>query len=167
MVDVLTYGLLLMVSISAAAFLIYYFFPTALPIASAFSRRANVPNQGVIKRDWVATGRIDFATPLATSSADSDQPTEFKLLVEERRIVESIAGNEHLEVQWRLATLREARSVVTQYHKYLSDNQLIKTVLDDTASLSPPVTTKDDPSDSSGVTSPSVTSFGVPRRTTS
>jgi sorbitol-specific phosphotransferase system component IIBC len=52
------------------------------------------------------------------------------LLVEERRIVESIAGNENLEIQWRLATLKEAKAVVTQYHKYLSENSLIKTVVE-------------------------------------
>ena len=86
------------------------------------------PNQGVVKWDWVATGRIDFATHLNGDPADADQPSEFKLLVEERRIVESIAGNENLEIQWRLATLKEAKAVVTQYHKYLSENSLIKTV---------------------------------------
>jgi hypothetical protein len=53
-----------------------------------------IPNQGVVKQDWVATGRIDFATRLNGDPADADQPSEFKLLVEERRIVESIAGNE-------------------------------------------------------------------------
>ena len=89
-----------------------------------------VPYQGVgvVKRDWVATGRIDFATHVNGDTADADQPSEFKLLVEERRIVESIAGNENLEIQWRLATLKEAKAVVTQYHKYLSENSLIKTV---------------------------------------
>jgi hypothetical protein len=51
--------------------------------------------------------------------------------VEERRIVESIAGNENLEIQWRPATLKEAKAVVTQYHKYLSENSLIKSVFDD------------------------------------
>src|SRR6516164_7285887 len=40
-----------------------------------------LPNQGVVKRDWVATGRIDFAT---RDPADANQPSEFKLLVEER-----------------------------------------------------------------------------------
>jgi len=84
-----------------------------------------IPNQGVVKQDWVATGRIDFAT---RDPADANQPSEFKLLVEERRIVESIAGNENLEIQWRLATLNEAKAVVAQYHKYLSENSLIKTV---------------------------------------
>jgi hypothetical protein len=88
----------------------------------------NLLNHGVVKRDWVATGRIDFATRLSGDPADAGQPSEFKLLVEERRIVESIAGNENLEIQWRLATLQEAKAVVTQYHKYLSDNSLIKTV---------------------------------------
>jgi hypothetical protein len=146
MVNVLIgFGLLLIILI-AATFLAYYFFPAAFPV---FSRQANVPNQGVIKRDWVATGRIDFATSttkVTSKSEDYDQPTEFKLLVEERRIVESLAGNENLEVQWRLATLREAKAVVTQYHKYLSDHSLIKTVSAEPPSLPlPPPTTQDDP----------------------
>ena len=96
------------------------------------------PYQGVVKRDWVPTGRIDFATHLNGNAEDADQPNEFKLLVEERRIVESIAGNENLEIQWRLATLKEAKAVVTQYHKYLSEHSLIKTVFDETLSLPPP-----------------------------
>ena len=96
-----------------------------------------IPNQGVIKRDWVATGRIDFATHVNGDPADADQPSEFKLLVEERRIVESIAGNENLEIQWRLATLKEAKAVVTQYHKYLSENSLIKPVVESDVSVAP------------------------------
>jgi hypothetical protein len=85
--------------------------------------------QGIVKRDWVPTGRIDFATKLDRDD-DPTQPGEFKLLVEERRIIESVAGNEHLEIQWRLATLTEAKAVVTQYHKYLTENSLIKSVSD-------------------------------------
>ena len=96
------------------------------------------PYQGVVKRDWVPTERIDFATHLNGDTDDADQPNEFKLLVEDRRIVESIAGNENLEIQWRLATLKEAKAVVTQYHKYLSEHSLIKTVFDETLSLPPP-----------------------------
>ena len=142
MVDVLITSVLMLIMLSASAFLIYRFFPDAL---QAFWRRAHVPNQGVVKRDWVPTGRIDFATSLTTKPADNDQPTEFRLLVEERRIVESIAGNEKLEIQWRLATLREAKVVTTQYHKYLSDNSLIKTVFD--KSMPPPVTTQGNPSE--------------------
>jgi hypothetical protein len=152
MVDVLIIAALLLIMLLAAAFLIInYFFPAAFPAAfPAFWRQANVPNQGVIKRDWVATGRIDFATSITkvtSNPGDMDQPTEFKLLVEERRIVESLAGNENLEVQWRLATLREAKSVVTRYHQYLSDNSLIKTVSDETPSSLPPGTTQGNPSD--------------------
>src|SRR5262249_49650973 len=72
---------------------------------------------------------IDFATRLdAGTEQHKDQQDEFKLLVEERRIVESIAGNENLEIQWRLATLSEAKTVVTQYHEYLSENSLIKSI---------------------------------------
>jgi hypothetical protein len=96
-----------------------------------------LPNQGVVKRDWVATGRIDFAARINSDAADAGQPNEFKLLVEERRIVESIAGNENLEIQWRLATLKEAKAVVTQYHKYLSENSLIKTVVETDVSVAP------------------------------
>jgi hypothetical protein len=117
MAEVFIYGLPLLIALIAAAFLVYYFFPAAFP---PFWRHAHVPNQGLIKRDWVATGRIDFATPITkitSNPEDIDQPTEFKLLVEERRIVESIAGNENLEIQWRLATLREAKAVITQYRQ--------------------------------------------------
>src|SRR5438477_13186443 len=66
------------------------------------------------------------------------KPGEFKLLVEERRIVESLAGNENLEIQWRLATLSEAKDVIAQYHKYLSENSLIKSIPELFASLPAP-----------------------------
>ena len=147
MVNVLIGLGLLLIILIAAVVLLYSLFPAAF---QAFWREANVPNQGVIKRDWVATGRIDFATSITkvTSNAgDVDQPTELKLLVEERRIVESLAGNENLEVQWRLATLSEAKAVVTQYHKYLSDHSLIKTVSTESPSLLPPETTQDNSSE--------------------
>ena len=89
----------------------------------------NPPYQGVVKRDWVPTGRIDFATNLSGSD-NPDQPSEFRLLVEERRIIESIAGNENLEIQWRAATLKEAKTIVTQYHQYLKENSLVKSVFE-------------------------------------
>jgi hypothetical protein len=81
--------------------------------------------KGIVKRDWVPTGRIDFAAKL-DSNADPDQPGEFRLLAEEHRIIESIAGNENLEIQWRAATLKEAKFITTNYHKYLADNSLIE-----------------------------------------
>ena len=75
----------------------------------------------------VPTGRIDFATQL--DGNDDTQQSEFKLLVEEQRMVESIAGSENLEIQWRLATLKEAKAVANQYHKYLSEHSLIKSLM--------------------------------------
>jgi len=93
--------------------------------------RKTLPQQGVVKRDWLPTGRIDFATQINADVNGSEQPSQFKLLVEEHRIVESVAGNENLEIQWRLATLKEAKVVLTQYHKYLSENSLIRSVNDD------------------------------------
>jgi len=100
------------------------------------SEENRTPYQGVVKHDWVPTGRIDLATSLNGKASDeSDQPNDFKLLVEERRIVESIAGNENLEIQWRLATLKEAKAVVTHYHKYMSDNSLFKRVREETITV--------------------------------
>jgi hypothetical protein len=104
----------------------------------SWKRWKKSPSQGVVKRDWVTTGRIDFATHLNGDVGDYDHPSEFKLLVEERRIVETITGNENLEIQWRLATLNEAKAVVAQYHKYLSEHSLIKSVFDENVSLPPP-----------------------------
>jgi hypothetical protein len=112
---------------------------TILPKPESWKKWRNenrTPYQSVVKHDWVATGRIDFATHLNGDAAEeADQPNEFKLLVEERRIVESIAGNENLEIQWRLATLKQAKAVVTHYHKYLAENSLFKPVPEETVSL--------------------------------
>jgi hypothetical protein len=88
------------------------------------NRDAGIAFRADIRGNWVPTGRIDFATKLE-SNADPDQPSEFKLLVEEHRIIESVAGNENLEIQWRPATLKEAKFVTTHYHKYLTENSLI------------------------------------------
>jgi hypothetical protein len=84
---------------------------------------------GVVKRDWLPTGRVDFTTRLnGVDHQNKEQPGEFKLLVEEWRMVESLTGNENLEIQWRLATLSEAKAVVSHYHKHLSENGLIKSI---------------------------------------
>lgn len=120
MSDVLTYGLLL-VGLIGLGVLVY---PYVLQLVAS---RKTLPYQGVVKRDWLPTGRIDFATHIKADAMGGEQPSEFKLLVEERRIVESVAGNENLEIQWRLATLKEAKAVITHYHRYLSENSLVKT----------------------------------------
>src|SRR5262249_23075805 len=54
-------------------------------------KRKQLAHQAVVKRDWLVTGRIDFSTK--TNADDNQLPGEFKLLMEERRIVESVAGN--------------------------------------------------------------------------
>ena len=100
-----------------------------LTVITSLGGGKNEVKVGVVKRDWVPTGRIDFATKLDNND-DSNQPSEFKLLVEERRIIESVCGNENLEIQWRLATLKEAKVVAAQYLKYLTENSLIKSVYD-------------------------------------
>ena len=101
--------------------------------ARGWKRWKTEPAPGVIKRNWVATGRIDFATLIDANAADSDQPSEFKLIVEERRVVESVTGLENLEIQWRLATLKEAKAVISQYHRYLSENSLIRNVVEESS----------------------------------
>lgn len=117
-----------------------------LPTRIGWKNWQKSPHQGVVKRDWVPTGRIDFATQ--PSNNDDAQPSEFKLLVEERRIVESIAGDENLEIQCRLATLREAKAIVANYHKYLSEHSLIRSSFDQTKPLSPPMAAQGKPADS-------------------
>lgn len=85
--------------------------------------------QGVVKRDWLPTGRVDFTTPLnGADDQNKEQPGKFELLVEEWRVVESHTGNQNIEIQWRLATLSEAKAVVSHYHKHLSENGLIKSI---------------------------------------
>src|SRR5215469_17067965 len=117
---------LALVALATAGVLAYLLLTKFIPSMEGQNKRSQ---QGVIKHDWLSTGRIDFATRLdAATEQNKELQDEFKLLVEERRDVESIAGNENLEIQWRLATLSEAKAVVTQYHKYLADNSLIKSI---------------------------------------
>ena len=134
---------LALIALAAAGFLAYW-------LVTQFSQTMEghkKVRQGVVKHDWLPTGRIDFATRLDTATNENKgRQGEFRLLVEERRIVESIAGNENLEIQWRLATLTEAKAVVTQYHKYLSDNSLIKSIPDLSASSLPSMMPQSDSS---------------------
>jgi hypothetical protein len=148
MVEVLWITLLLIV-VTTAGILVFLYFVRIIQTAE---NQKKTKLQGVVKHDWLPTGRIDFTT---TSFEDvgeiksKDKPGEFKLLVEERRIVESLAGNENLEIQWRLATLSEAKAVVTQYHKYLSENSLIKSIPELVASLPAPHSVSSPPSTNS------------------
>ena len=54
-------------------------------------------NEGVVKRDWVITGRLDLDNNM-NGNGDITKLSEFKILVEERRIIESIDGNENMEI---------------------------------------------------------------------
>ena len=138
--SVQTWILLFLIVVAVAALLTYIIVQL---------RTEDTSNQGVIKHDWRPSGRIDFATRLdGVDVPNKDRPREFKLLVEERRIVESIAGGENLEIQWRLARLSEAKAVITRYHKYLSEDSLIKSEPDLTAALSPPTVPADRPTSS-------------------
>ncbi len=125
MPNLTTYGLALIPLVIAGLLIVLYLRKTGKQ-GEAQPEKKTVGYQGVVKRDWVVTGRIDFATHEGSGGDDADRPAEFKLLVEERRIVQSIAGNENLEIQWRLASLREAKVVIANYHKYLGEHGLIK-----------------------------------------
>jgi hypothetical protein len=126
----LTTYLLALVPLAIAGLLIWLYLRKAGRAGETKEEKRAV-YQGVVKKDWVVTGRIDFATQEEAGAADAETPAEFRLLVEERRIVESISGNEHLEIQWRLATLKEAKIVTAHYHKYLAQNDLVKTVAEE------------------------------------
>jgi hypothetical protein len=119
-------ALWLVIAVIAIGMAAYIAFWLIAKLTENMESDTNKSPQGVVKYDWLPTGRVDFATRLdGANDQNKEQPAEFKLLVEERRIVESLAGNENLEIQWRLATLSEARAVVSHYHKYLSENMLI------------------------------------------
>src|SRR5262249_160317 len=114
--------LLIVVTIGGILAFLYY-----VRLTQTADNEKKIKLQGVVKHDWLPTARIDFTAQFEDVGDQSkDKPGEFKLLVEERRIVESIAGNENLEIQWRLATLSEAKTVISQYNKYLSDNSVSK-----------------------------------------
>src|SRR6266700_2528341 len=133
-----------LIALAIAAMVAYWLVTQFIPTMVG---RKKTPHQSVVKHDWLPTGRIDFATRLdAATEQSKEQQDEFKSLVEERRIVESIAGNENLEIQWRLATLTEAKTVVTQYHKYLSENSLIKSISELSASSRSSMTAQSDSS---------------------
>ena len=77
------------------------------------SRKADtkpVPDRiiGALKQDWTTTGNIDFRASILESSS----PQPIRLWVEENRIMESAAGQNVVELRWRLATLEEGKALV-------------------------------------------------------
>src|SRR5262249_38805722 len=79
--------------------------PLALITSLASGKNSN-KFKGIVKRD--CAHRPHRHPTKLESNADPEQPSEFKLLVEERRIIESIAGNENLEIN---ASVRDARKL--------------------------------------------------------
>ncbi len=82
------------------------------------------PQQGVVKRDWVPTGRIDFAC-LDFNATDADQPSEFRLLVEERRTKassESRISRSSVDSPRRRKRKRSSRNTTRTCRKTRSSN---------------------------------------------
>jgi hypothetical protein len=63
---------------------------------------------GALKQDWTRTGNIDFHA----SALESSSPQPLRLRVEEKRVTESAAGQDVVELRWRLATLEEGKALV-------------------------------------------------------
>jgi hypothetical protein len=63
---------------------------------------------GAVKQDWMRTGNIDFHA----SALESSSPQPLRLRVEEKKVTESAAGQDVVELRWRLATLEEGRELV-------------------------------------------------------
>jgi hypothetical protein len=63
---------------------------------------------GALKQDWIRTGNIDFHA----SALESSSPQPLRLRVEEKRVIESAAGQDIVELRWRLATLAEGKELV-------------------------------------------------------
>ena len=66
------------------------------------------PINGALKQDWMRTGNIDFHV----SAVESSTPQPIRLLVEEKRVMESVVGQDIVELRWRLATLEEGKALV-------------------------------------------------------
>ena len=63
---------------------------------------------GALKQDWIRTGNIDFHA----SSLESSSPQPLRLRVEEKRVIKNAAGQDVVELRWRLATLEEGKELL-------------------------------------------------------
>jgi hypothetical protein len=79
------------------------------------------PISGALKQDWMRTGNIDFHV----SSVKSSSPQPIRLLVEEKRVMESVVGQDIVELRWRLATLVEGKELVVCWNASRPD-QIIR-----------------------------------------
>ena len=71
-------------------------------------QEASAELTGILKQDWIRTGNIDFHASMLESSL----PQPLRLRVEEKRVIESAAGQDIVELRWRLATLEEGKELV-------------------------------------------------------
>jgi len=78
------------------------------------------PIGAALKQDWMRTGNIDFHA----SANESSSPQPLRLLVEEKRVIESVAGQDVVELRWRLATLEEGKQLVVCWNASRPDHTL-------------------------------------------
>jgi hypothetical protein len=78
------------------------------------------PIGAALKQDWMRTGNIDFHA----SRNENSSPQPLRLLVEEKRVIESVAGQDVVELRWRLATLEEGKQLVVCWNASRRDHSL-------------------------------------------
>jgi hypothetical protein len=74
-----------------------------------------------VARDWMTTGRIDFAGAWE-KIGDEHTPHELYVRVEETRVTDNVGGGFNIDRRWRRATLNEARQIVMRYHQFLDEH---------------------------------------------
>lgn len=74
-----------------------------------------------VARDWMTTGRIDFAGAWE-KLGDEHTPHELYVRVEETRVTDNVGGGFNIDRRWRRATLNEARQIVMRYHQFLDEH---------------------------------------------
>ena len=94
----------------------------AVGIARRMRRPAPSPD---VKRDWMATGRINAVAGDARKRDDvwqnceDDFPADWLVTVQEDRLVSDVSGDANVEIRWRKATKHEVKAIVASYHKHV------------------------------------------------
>jgi hypothetical protein len=101
---------------------------------------------GALKQDWVRTGNIDFDV----SAIENSSPQPLRLLVEEKRVVESAVGQDLVELRWRLATVEEGKALVVFWNGRRLTTLFATALVQDGSTATPSV--------------PNVISYGAGRR---
>jgi len=86
-----------------------------------FKRERNVGqvDNGTLRQDWARTGNIDFQAH--STEREPTSPSWLILRVEEKRIVESLTGQDITHLRWRAATVDEAKEVVVYWNSTKTD----------------------------------------------